>query len=51
MSRASLPDIKPANLLLDRRGSLWVTDFGLARVSGDAGLTLTGDVLGTLRLT
>jgi serine/threonine protein kinase len=42
-------DVKPANLLVDGRGHLWVTDFGLARVQGDAGLTLTGDVVGTLR--
>jgi serine/threonine protein kinase len=42
-------DIKPANLLLDPRGQLWVTDFGLAQFSGDAGLTMTGDFLGTLR--
>lgn len=42
-------DVKPANLLLDRRGVLWVTDFGLARLPGDGGLTMTGDVLGTLR--
>src|SRR5262249_3739902 len=27
----------------------WVTDFGLARMQSDAGLTMTGDVLGTLR--
>jgi tetratricopeptide (TPR) repeat protein len=42
-------DIKPANLLIDSHGALWVTDFGLARTATDAGLTMTGDVLGTLR--
>src|SRR5262249_28117397 len=42
-------DIKPANLMIDRQGALWVTDFGLARTAADAGLTMTGDVLGTLR--
>jgi eukaryotic-like serine/threonine-protein kinase len=42
-------DIKPANLLLDGRGQLWITDFGLAQFSTNTGLTLTGEVLGTLR--
>jgi serine/threonine protein kinase/Flp pilus assembly protein TadD len=42
-------DIKPANLLVDVRRNLWVTDFGLAQFHGDAGLTRTGDLLGTLR--
>jgi WD40 repeat protein/serine/threonine protein kinase len=42
-------DIKPGNLLLDGRGNLWVADFGLARLPGDAGLTLSGDLVGTLR--
>ncbi|HKB36938.1 MAG TPA: serine/threonine-protein kinase, partial [Gemmataceae bacterium] len=42
-------DIKPANLLVDYRGSVWVTDFGLAQFQADAGLTQSGDLLGTLR--
>jgi hypothetical protein len=42
-------DIKPANLLLDAHGQLWVTDFGLAQCSSSTSLTLTGELVGTLR--
>ncbi len=42
-------DIKPANLLVDVHNRLWITDFGLAQFHADAGLTQTGDILGTLR--
>jgi tetratricopeptide (TPR) repeat protein len=42
-------DVKPANLLVDGRGKVWVTDFGLAHVQSDARLTMTGDLVGTLR--
>jgi serine/threonine protein kinase/Flp pilus assembly protein TadD len=43
-------DVKPANLMLDGRGQLWVADFGLAQfLQADGGLTLSGDLVGTLR--
>ncbi len=48
-------DIKPANLLLEWRAGggnplkLWVTDFGLVHCQSQPGLTMTDDLLGTLR--
>jgi serine/threonine protein kinase/tetratricopeptide (TPR) repeat protein len=42
-------DVKPGNLLLDHAGKVYISDFGLARFGPDAGLTMTGDLLGTLR--
>jgi serine/threonine protein kinase/Tfp pilus assembly protein PilF len=40
-------DIKPANLMLSKEGHLCVTDFGLARVLQEPGITVTGSFLGT----
>jgi tetratricopeptide (TPR) repeat protein len=42
-------DVKPANLLVEPGGHLWVADFGLAQFMNGGDLTQTGDVVGTLR--
>ncbi len=42
-------DVKPSNLVVDHDDNLWITDFGLAQIQGEQGLTMTGDLLGTLR--
>ncbi|MHB8188538.1 MAG: serine/threonine-protein kinase [Dermatophilaceae bacterium] len=40
-------DVKPANLLITPDEHVKVTDFGIARASGQAALTRTGEVMGT----
>jgi serine/threonine protein kinase/WD40 repeat protein/tetratricopeptide (TPR) repeat protein len=42
-------DVKPSNLLLDAQGTLWITDFGLAKADDGDDLTASGDLVGTLR--
>jgi serine/threonine protein kinase/WD40 repeat protein len=42
-------DVKPGNLMVDADEQLYVTDFGLARIVTDVSMTMTGDMLGTLR--
>jgi len=42
-------DVKPANLLVDLQGRLWVVDFGVARLRGGRDLTGPGELVGTLR--
>jgi hypothetical protein len=42
-------DIKPPNLLIDENRTTWITDFGLAKLTGHDEITASGDVVGTLR--
>ena len=42
-------DIKPGNLLITPEGQVKITDFGIARVADQVGLTATGQVMGTVQ--
>ena len=42
-------DVKPGNLLITPDGRLKITDFGIARVADQVGLTATGQVMGTVQ--
>ena len=46
---SSIATFSCSNLLLDRRGKVWVADFGLAKIHEGQSLMQSGDAVGTLR--
>ena len=42
-------DIKPSNVMVEADGNVQITDFGLARIHSGDEVTITGDIVGTLR--
>jgi serine/threonine-protein kinase len=40
-------DIKPQNIIIDPTGGLKIMDFGIARLTQERGMTVTGTVVGT----
>jgi serine/threonine protein kinase len=42
-------DIKPGNIMLTQKGSVRITDFGLARLASAAGISMTNRPMGTMR--
>jgi serine/threonine protein kinase/Tfp pilus assembly protein PilF len=42
-------DVKPSNVIVDTQGKAWIMDFGLARIETGATVTISGDLLGTVR--
>ncbi|WP_067140924.1 serine/threonine-protein kinase [Microtetraspora malaysiensis] len=41
-------DVKPANIIVDPKDQVFLVDFGIARISGEHGLTSTNMLLGTV---
>jgi formylglycine-generating enzyme required for sulfatase activity len=40
-------DIKPSNLMLDKEKSIYLADFGVAKLEGRGGMTTAGSIVGT----
>lgn len=41
-------DVKPGNVLLAKDGRVLITDFGIAAIEGDAEITRTGEIVGSI---